>query len=397
MQQINQRKKREFQSFTTINDVINILRSQFSTRKLYIKYAVPKMEATINEFMPDGTMMVVTDPNYEHADKEIILYGLSDKYLEIDLEVVENRGPGYFMCKIKSARRATRGRRDLRFKVAPDEVVATNFKVSRHMIGITSYNIPTSIKVVLDQFQNKNSKISDIFKVDIFSTDDKDPVMSDMRKSGKVLYVADAADPASYKPMNDDFIDPEDLFGKNLQSYLLKNVEKGYKSILVVPIIYIADNDSSVPFAYIQLISKSKQFSLDDVLEIKDHAFKLVDRIRDANTLLLQVHQTVVDISRGGAKLKIDDAQLRQYIAKSRGFIFDLVFKLQAPITIYGEIRVTYTDEDGNLFVGVDFEGNSSRKDEMKRYYSIIKPMEAEYKSRLIRTMKAKKATSPET
>ena len=37
------------------------------------------------------------------------------------------------------------------------------------------------------------------------------------------------------------------------------------------------------------------------------------------------------DISRGGAKIKISDQRLKQYIPKSKGFIFDIVFKLQAP------------------------------------------------------------------
>jgi len=130
---------------------------------------------------------------------------------------------------------------------------------------------------------------------------------------------------------------------------------------------------------------------MDKVLEVQDLAYKLVDRIRDANTLMIAVHQEIVDISRGGAKLRITDSNLKKYILKSKGFIFDIVFKLQAPITIYGDIRYTYLDNDDNVIVGVDFAGNSSRKDEMKRFYSIIQPMENEYRNRLIREMRQKK------
>ena len=89
--------------------------------------------------------------------------------------------------------------------------------------------------------------------------------------------------------------------------------------------------------------------------------------------------------------MKITNPDLKKYIHKSRGFVFDIVFKLQAPLTIYGEIKATSTDSEGNLILGVDFEGNSSRKDEMKRFYSVLKPMEADYKSRLIRSIKGKK------
>ena len=62
-------------------------------------------------------------------------------------------------------------------------------------------------------------------------------------------------------------------------------------------------------------------------------------------------------------------------------------------MTIYGDIKTTSTDPEGNLFLGVDFEGNSSRKDEMKRFYDVLKPMEADYKSKLIKSMKSRSKT----
>jgi hypothetical protein len=389
--QINQRKNRDFQEFENVEDVINILKSQFTNRKLYIKYAIDKTEILINEYLPDNTLMMVADPNYKNEGEGIIIYGLSDKYVEIDLEVIEERGPGYYHCKVKTARRALHGRRDLRFKVAPDDVVATNFRISRHTIDVSTFSIPTSIKVVLEQFQSQNSKMSDVVRVDVFKPDDKDRLLMQLKKTGNILFIADTSEPASYRAMNDDFVDMQELYGDDLNVVIKKYIERGYKSILAVPIIYITESSSSVPFAYIQLISKGKNFSLDDVLELKNHSFKLIDRIRDANTHLIPMHQKVVDISRGGAKLKITDKNLQKYIMRSKGFIFDLVFKLQAPITIFGEVKVSYTDEDENLLVGVDFEGNSSRKDEMKRYYSILKPMETEYKAKLLKSMKSRK------
>jgi len=389
--QINQRKNRDFQEFEVIEDVVNLLKSQFTNRKLYIKYAIDKTEVIINEYLPDGSLMLVTDPNYKNEGTGIIIYGLSDKYVEIDLDVIEERGPGYYHCTVITARRAMRGRRDLRFKVAPDDVVATNFRISRHTIDVSSFNIPTSIKVVLEQFQSQNSKMSDVVRVDVFKPDDRDRLLMQLKKSGKTLWVANTAEPESYRALNDDFIDMNQLYGDDLNLVIKKYIERGYKSILAVPIIYLTESSTSVPFAYIQLISKSKNFTLDDVLVLKDHSFKLIDRIRDANTHLIPIHQRVIDISRGGAKLKITDKNLQKYILRSKGFIFDLVFKLQAPITIFGEVKVSYTDDEENLFVGVDFEGNSSRKDEMKRYYSILKPMETEYKARLLKSMKNRK------
>ncbi len=390
MTDIRQRKNRDFEPFKTIDDVINILKSQFTSRKLYVKYSVDKLEATINEYLEDKSIMVVTDQDYR-PDGNIILYGLSDKFIEVDLDVLDEITAGYFRCRIKSARRAMQGRRDLRFKVTPEEVVATNFRVSKHSIDLTGFNIPTSIKVILEQYQSTNSKMSDIVKVDIFDFDNKDPLVVEMRKTGKSLFVGDVTDEASYHPLTDDFVDVHGVLEGRLGDLMKKNIEKGYRSIIVVPIIYIAENESSIPFAYIQLISKSVNFGIEKVLEIKEQTFRLVDRIRDANTILVSIHQHIADISRGGCKLKITNEDLKKYIMKSKGFIFDIVFKLQAPITIYGDIRAIYADNEKNIFVGVDFEGNSSRKDEMKRFYSILKPMEADYKAKLVKQLKGKK------
>ncbi|HQO39700.1 MAG TPA: DUF1577 domain-containing protein [Spirochaetota bacterium] len=391
MLKTEQRKARTFNSFETVADVIRILRDQFSTRKLYIKYDVDKHEVMINEYNQDNTLMIVTDPNYR-SDGNIIIYGLSDKYIEVDLEVIQDMGPGYYKCRIRSARRATEGRRDLRFKLVQGEAVATNFRVSKHTIDLSKFNIPTSIKVVLDQFQSVNSRFADQFKVDVLNMDIRDAVLKNIKNTGKSLFIQDVSDPESYRAMTDDFVDIASLYGNDLEKLVKKNIEKGLKSIIIVPVIYITEDQNSVTFAYIQAVSKTSMMGIDKVIDLKDMSFKLVDRIRDANTMLIPVHQQISDISRGGAKLRITDPDLRKYIQKSRGFIFDIVFKLQAPLTIYGEIKSTSVDHEGNLLIGVDFEGNSSRKDEMKRFYGVLKPMETEYKARLMKSMKARKA-----
>ncbi len=387
MVKVNQRKQREFHQFEEKEEINKLLKEKFKNKKLFIRYSVEKTEAVINEFFDDGTMMIVTDPNYK-ADDVISMYSLSDKYIEVDFTVIEERGPGYYHCQLKAARRAANGRRDLRFKVTPEDVVATNFRISKHTIDVSGFNMPTSIKVVLDQFHTSNSGLADIVKVDVLKIDNKDPVLKAIKKTGKSVFIPSADEEDAYGALIDDFVDMRKLYGNEFKTFIKKNIEKGYKSIIYVPIIYLTEREDSVPFAYIHLISKSENLGIEKVLELKDHSFKLVDRIRDANTLLIPVHQNIMDISRGGAKLKITDESLKKSMLKSKGFIFDIVFKIQAPITIYGEIKVTYTDGSGDFFVGIDFEGNSSRKDEMKRFYNILEPMEKDYKARLIRTLR---------
>jgi len=385
---IEQRKNREFNNFETVEDVINLLKEQFSTRKLYIKYDAEKQEANINEYNnEDKTLMIVTDPNFK-TDKNLIIYGLSDKYIEIDLEVVEEFGPGYFKCKIKGARRAVEGRNDLRFKINQGEAVATNFRISKHIIEVSRFNIPTSIKVILDQFQSANMKFSDKFTVDVLSSDIKDVVLQSIKKTGKNIFISDLSDPEAYKAINDDFVDVAQVYGHELAQLVKGNIEKKFKSMITVPVIYITEDEMAIPFAYIQAISTDENFSMDKFIDLKEMALNLVERIRDANTLFASVHQQIIDVGRGGAKLKITDGELKKYIQKSNGFIFDIVFKLQAPITLYGGIRTSLTDPDGHIYLGINFEGNSSRKDEIKRFYDVLKPMEIDYKAKLRKNIK---------
>ncbi len=385
----NQRKQRVFNDLESVEDIVSELRGKFSDKKLYLRYSIEKTELVINEFFDDNTLMVVTDPSVQ-TEKGISMYGLADKYIEVDLEVIEERGPGYFHCRVVGGRRALHGRKDLRFKVSMDQVIATNFRISKHTIDVGAYNIPTSIKVVLDQFLANNSSLADIVKVDVFKPDDRDAVLKQIRKTGQAVLVSDMSNPESYKAENDNMLDLYSMYRQELGRYIKQAVERGYRSLAVVPIIYINEKQESIPFAYIQLVSKTKEMDIETVLELKELSFSLVDRIRDANTLLIPVHQEVVDLSRGGAKLRVTNDTLKKSMQKARGFIFDLVFKLQAPITIYGEIKAVMNEDGGRLVVSVDFEGNSSRKDELKRFYGILQPMELDYKSRLIKQLKSR-------
>jgi hypothetical protein len=386
---VKQRKDRNFDDLNleSKDEVFGFIKSFLYDKPLLIKSAPDMGEVKINEFLDDGSIMIVTDPSFV-PDKNFSLYSLLDKYIEIDLNIDETRGPGYFKCSIEKLKKAENIRKEIRFKTSPENVTATNFKISKQTIDVSGYNIPTSIKVLLDQFQSQNSRLSEIVKVDILKSDDI--ILKHIKKTGETLFIEDISNPASYKALTEDFIDMNKLLGDDLNTYIKKNTEKGYKSIIISPVIYLTDSEHSNPFAYIQLISKSGLFSIDKVLEIKDLIFKLIDRIRDANTVLIQVHQEIVDISRSGAKLRITDTNLKKYIYKVKGFVFDIVFKLQAPITIYGEIKSIFSDSE-EVFVGVDFAGNSSRDDEMKRFYDMIDPMIKDYKSRLLREMKAMK------
>ncbi len=385
-----QRKQRLFEDINDIDEIFQLLKTKFFNKPMTIKYDVYERALQINDYdETDKTVKAVTDETFEVGDdKTIMVAGLLDKYFEVDFEVTETYGPGYFKCAIKSARRATTGRQDLRFKVKEGDAAATNFRVSKHTIDLSSLSIPTSIKVILDQYTSQKKDKYDIFETGYFNSED--PIIKHIKKTGQSLFIEDMNIESSYTPLNDDFIDMKSVLGGTWVKYVSMSREKGYKSMMIVPLLYLTDTEQSIPFAYIKAISKQNTFNIENILGIKEEAFKLVDRIREANTVLIDKKQKLVDISRGGARIAITDDELKRYMVKTKGFVFDLVFKLQQPITIYGEIKFSGLDENNNVVIGLSFAGNSSRKNEMTHLYSLLKPMELEYKKRLIASMKAR-------
>jgi hypothetical protein len=390
-----ERKKRFFEEIESKQEIFLILKEKFSSAPMKIKYDIEDNEVRLSDFSEiELAITVDTFGSYKTTDGHVLICSaLLDKYFEVEFEIKKEIEPGKFRCLIQGARRATSGRSDIRFRVKPGDVYATNFRVSKHSIDLTMFKLPTGIKVILDQFATHNKSRFDFFEIGYF--DKKDTLLNNMKKTGNSFYIENLANPDTYAPITDEFINYSDLMADEANDYIYSNKERNFKSILIVPIVYITPNEQSIPFAYIKIMTKERLLSIDDFLKIKEHSFKLIDRIRDANTQFIDKRQSILDISRGGASLKIDDPELKKYLLKAKGFIFDLVFKLQQPVTIYGEIKFTGADDHKNILLGLSFSGNSSRKNQMQHLYSVLKPMEINYKKKLIEQIRRKQAQSP--
>ncbi|MCL1910825.1 MAG: DUF1577 domain-containing protein [Leptospirales bacterium] len=386
MSEIIQNKEREFEGFANSAEIVDFLKTKFQNMKFRVSYDPQSTEVIIVDYLSDDSIMIVTDVSYM-PEEMFTIYGLADKYIEIDLELNESDAPGRFRCLIKAARKAAYGRKELRLKLEPDDASATNFRIADYNIDISGFKIPTTVKVVLDQFKSFNSKMADIVNVDVFKSNETDTLLGNIKKTGKNVLITDTADKDSYKAMNDNFVDVSDLFGKDFPRFMKFNSEKGYKSIAIAPLIYVIDQDEALNFGYIRIISKNVMFDVDTIFDLKEKSFDLIGKIQEANTKLFNVRQQIVDISRHGIKIKITEPELKNLLSKIPRFVFDILFKLQAPITIDGIIEDAYKAGD-DMFIGVAFSGNSSRKDEIKRLYEILHPMESAYRANLIKSLK---------
>ena len=122
--------------------------------------------------------------------------------------------------------------------------------------------------------------------------------------------------------------------------------------------------------------SKSQKYTEDKVLELQQLAFEMVDRIRDSNTVIMNHRETVLNLSRGGLKVMIKHPELKEYLKRQGGCTFDVLFRMQGPITLFGKFRSSIVDHEGNLLLGIQISGTSSRENEMKRYIDNIAQLE---------------------
>ncbi|MCE9499417.1 MAG: DUF1577 domain-containing protein [Leptospira sp.] len=317
---------------------------------------------------------VVTDPEkrvfilkpVHKESKKITFYKILAKYIHIECTILEERPQGNYLLEINSLVIAKGDRDDSRIRPPEGTVWITNVKTSKTDIDAGLNNIPTFIKVNFSEYQNKLRHTSDYIKVDVFQSSEDH--LNLVRTTGRTLYIEDTQNPESYKAISDDFIDYAEELGDDLKTMMTRFKNKKIVSEMIVPVIYISHDEIGIPIGYIHMQSKSTKFDMGKVMEVKTLAFEMVDRIRESNTMVNSGRFPVLDLSTGGIRVRIDDPQLVNELPRHPGFTFDLFFKMQSPLTVYGLIRSVTKDKENGLYMGIAIAGNSSRQGERKRF-----------------------------
>ncbi|RME92137.1 MAG: DUF1577 domain-containing protein, partial [Candidatus Hydrogenedentota bacterium] len=303
-----------------------------------------------------------------------VLYHVFNKYTEAHCSFISKTGESRYLLEVSLVKIALDERRHPRATVEEGQVVINNIRAARNTINASLFNIPTSVKVHFGQYEQKLAGMADEVHVKVFDTsDDK---LELVRKSQKILYLPDTQDIASYIPEDlDTFVDYRAALGTDIGQVMDAYRKARIKSELIVPVIYLGHDGKPIPLGYIQLISKSEPIGMDKIMELKAISFELVDRIRDSNTMLINKRQPVINVSFEGLQILIQDEELQRFLIHQKGMSFDIVFKLQQPITVFTEIIYTGQLENGSLLIGVHIMGRSSRAGEMERYKEMVETM----------------------
>lgn len=368
MNVFKERTERKYQIVTDAAKLGPMLK-QYATGKVYfIKGFYDKIEVKVLDFKEPNILIV---DSLRDIEGPITLYHTFNKQLEIHAEVIEKVINSQYKLAVLKVKIAINERKSPRHKMTSDVVVINNIRAARNTINASLFNVPTSVKIHLEKFQQRLKDFADEVKVKIFEKGDEKTEL--VRKTHKILMVTDTQDLMSYIPEDPEgFVDYREHLNTEIGTVMEEYKKKKVASEMIVPIIYLGHDGESVPLGYIQLISHEKRLGLDTALELKMLAFEMVDQMRDSNTMLINKRQSVGDISRGGMRLVFTDPELKKFLTHQKGFSFDVIFKLQQPITVFTEISYTGFTPQQDLAIGVVIKGFSSRKGESDRYHQYI-------------------------
>lgn len=368
MSVFKERAERKYQVIEDQAKMPGMLRQYAAGKTYMIKGFYEKIEVKILDFKEPNFLII---DSLRDLDGEMTIYHTFNKQLEIVGAISDKLVGSQYKFSVASVRIAANERKSPRYAMSSDLVVVNNIRAARNTINASLFNVPTSVKIHLEKFQQRLKDFADEVKVKIFEKDDEKTEL--VRKTMKILMLHDTQDVMSYIPEDTDgFVDYREHLNTEIGTVMEDYRKKKIVSEMIVPIIYLGHDGASIPLGYIQLISHEKKLGIDTALELKMLAFEMVDQMRDSNTMLINKRQSIADISRGGMRLVVTDPELKKFLVHQKGFSFDVIFKLQQPITVFTQICYTgYTPQD-DLAIGVAIKGFSSRKGESDRYHQYI-------------------------
>ncbi|MDH5656526.1 MAG: DUF1577 domain-containing protein, partial [Spirochaetia bacterium] len=325
---------------------IHLLLSKYLGGKImYVKDYNPPAEAKILQSDSKCNIIVESPKAKLEIDSEVFLFRTLGRYVQLKCKVLKHKADKYQML-VQQAQIAKKERAFLRLSADQDSVYITNVRTSKYTLNASMYTIPTSVKVNFSIYEQKLKQRDDFATIEIYPR--KDALLNEIKESGKILYVKDTGDRESYKPVSDDYINYESFLGEGITRRMDDYRASGIRSEIIFPIRYLNDEEEIIPLGYIKIQKKNKTYELNRIQQLTEMTEEMMEQIRISNTVLIQKKQKVLNISRGGLRIAISDNELKEYLAAQGGFSFDLFFKMQAPVTLYGLIRSTLVMRNGD-------------------------------------------------
>ncbi|MDH4262598.1 MAG: DUF1577 domain-containing protein [Spirochaetia bacterium] len=367
MKLIHEKETRKFQTLTDDARKMHMIEKYFINKPYFLKN--DNTGGFITGIKLEEKSRVIVDTKLK-VSNEITMYSLFKKYIEFHGTVEETVSPERYRIHIQAVNVAVDERKHIRKLVDFNVVSIGNLRVSRNVINASLFNIPTSVKVHLKQYQQMLTKHADEVIVDVFDkTKEKHEIV---RKTCKILYIKNTGDEKSYESDDPEkFINYFKSTDSELTDLMREYKDKKIVSEMIVPIIYTGHDGIPIPLGYIQLISKTKPIDIGQADVLLKTGAEIVQKMRDSNTVMINERQKIVNISNEGMCIKIEHEELKRLMPEQNGLTFDVIFKLTQPVTVSSEIIYLAKDND-DLIIGIKIIGFSTKSSDSTRYHSMV-------------------------
>ncbi|MCZ8237886.1 MAG: DUF1577 domain-containing protein [Leptospiraceae bacterium] len=369
-----ERNKREVDLIKNKQQVFHIINKYLLKKTLTLKQSPFSSKFLIeNATESDETILLKSaEPNEFFVDQELSFYIILTKLIHIECSIVEVINSFEIRLKILWISIAKTNRVDNRIPCKPDIAIVSKVIASKTFLDSNLFQIPTLVKVAFDDIGSKLSKENfDHVKINIF--DPKlDRKFSIVKKTGKLLFIEDTNLESSYSSNLDDSLNYIEDIDDETKTVILEYQKFKILSELIVPILYEDVFQESFPIGYIHVQSKSRKLNREDILRVKEAAKQCVARIKESNILETKEKFPIVNLSKNGACILINDEILAKSIPRLKNFIFDIYFKSQAPFTVNGKISWIGSISDSSIQVGVSLDAQSDNSGERFRFQKNI-------------------------
>ncbi|EKR08143.1 DUF1577 domain-containing protein [Leptospira kirschneri] len=367
-----EKTERETDTITSVEQKDHVITKYLLEKELVFKIDPFDKKAVIKKVLEEGEKIIIQVLNEEDLPKEkpFILYTILAKYIQLECIFLQKLENSLFIIKVESLAIARKNRETQRFQVESNEMYVTNVISSKTVIEANMFNIPTLVKVNFEDFKNRlKQQTNDTVNIDTFGPG-LNHKFEIVKRTLKYLLLENTQDPNSYKNNSPGRIHYEKEIDDDLVSCIQEYKDQQIISELIVPIIYINHLEEQIPIGYFSIQSKEQSFTEKDVQEFQILAKDMIERIKESNTIKTSEHFSILEISKGGVRIKIENPHLIETLPKQNDFVFDIFFKMQAPFTVHGITRWLALDENGHLILGIELAGKSDLPGERARFES---------------------------
>lgn len=354
---ITKNRKREFQSVSRPEGIERILSNYVNFNELYEKNSMEKIPVIFISRLNDTTLLL--NFNNKIESDELKIYTIGNRYMEFDLQMikkVESHNGNNYIMRINKCKIANDKRRSERFDSSDWNL---------HVNHITAMNVQEDPIDIINSvkfqvfFQNcvKDLDEYDLKKTFLKNDENLSVEMRYAIETKGSLYIDDFNKRGNIINFDADSFAKNPDMSDQLEKRFIE-LQKQYKSLFIKPIEYRAIDNKLFPIGYIMIATKERILGTEDIQKIESVVEETSQKIRNANYKTHESKGNVLNISACGALVEISDIELCKKLSKLDWLLFSLVFHLQQPLRISGEIVYVYEKDNNSNIIGFDFKGS---------------------------------------